>query len=66
MPRYGKVEEMRWFKGPKGVFVVPHGQRATTRRQVHIDLCLTDTNAFSFMREAGGIHISRSRKSRAG
>jgi carotenoid cleavage dioxygenase len=23
---------------------------------VHIDLCLTDTNAFSFMREAGGIN----------
>jgi carotenoid cleavage dioxygenase len=23
---------------------------------VHIDLCLTDTNAFGFMREAGGIH----------
>lgn len=56
MPRYGKVEEMRWIKGPAGVSCFHEVNAYEDGDLVHIDLCLTDTNAFSFMREAGGIH----------
>ena len=56
MPRYGKVEEMKWIKGPVGVSVFHEVNAYDDGDLVHIDLCLTDTNAFSFMREAGGIH----------
>jgi carotenoid cleavage dioxygenase len=56
MPRRGKVEEMRWIKGPPGVSVFHEVNAYDDGDLVHIDLCLTDTNAFSFMREAGGIN----------
>lgn len=56
MPRYGKVEDMRWIKGPVGVSSFHQVNAYDDGDLVHIDLCLTDTNAFSFMREAGGIH----------
>ena len=56
MPRYGKVEEMKWIKGPIGVSVFHEVNAYDDGDFVHIDLCLTETNAFSFMREAGGIH----------
>jgi len=56
MPRYGKVEEMKWIKGPPGVSVFHEVNAYDDGDLVHIDLCLTDTNAFPFMREAGGIH----------
>lgn len=56
MPRYGKVSEMRWFKGPRGVSAFHLVNAYDAGDQVHLDLCLTDTNAFAFMREAGGIH----------
>ena len=55
MPRYGKVEEMRWIKGPPGVSVFHEVNAYDDGDLVHIDMCLTDTNAFPFMREAGGI-----------
>ena len=55
MPRYGKVEEMKWIKGPVGVSVFHEVNAYDDGDLVHIDLCLTDTNAFPFMREAGGI-----------
>ncbi|OYW45852.1 MAG: carotenoid oxygenase [Sphingomonadales bacterium 12-68-11] len=56
MPRYGKVEEMRWIKGPVGISAFHEVNAYDDGELVHLDLCLTDTNAFSFMREAGGIH----------
>ncbi len=56
MPRYGKVEEMRWIKGPVGVSAFHEVNAYDDGDLVHLDLCLTETNAFSFMREAGGIH----------
>ncbi len=56
MPRYGKVEEMKWIEGPLGVSVFHEVNAYDDGDLVHIDLCLTDTNAFAFMREAGGIH----------
>jgi len=57
MPRYGKVDEMRWFRGPKGVSAFHIVNAFTEGDLVHLDLCLTNTNAFAFMREAGGVNI---------
>ena len=56
MPRYGDVSEMRWIEGPVGVSCFHEVNAYDDGDLVHIDLCLTDTNAFPFMREAGGIH----------
>jgi len=55
MPRYGKVEEMKWIKGPPGISAFHEVNAYDDGDLVHIDLCLTDTNAFPFMREAGGV-----------
>jgi carotenoid cleavage dioxygenase len=55
MPRYGKVSEIRWIKGPAGVSAFHEVNAYDDGDLVHIDMCLTDTNAFAFMREAGGI-----------
>lgn len=55
MPRYGKVEKMRWFKGRNGVSAFHLVNAYEEDGFVHLDLCLSDTNAFGFMREAGGI-----------
>jgi carotenoid cleavage dioxygenase-like enzyme len=49
MPRYGKVTEMRWFKGPKGVSAFHFVNAFDEGDWVHIDICLTNTNAFPFM-----------------
>ncbi|MEL1251416.1 carotenoid oxygenase family protein [Aurantiacibacter gilvus] len=57
MPRYGDVSEMRWVKGPIGVSCFHEVNAFEEGDTVHIDLCLTNTNAFAFMREAGGIDI---------
>jgi carotenoid cleavage dioxygenase-like enzyme len=58
MPRYGDVSEMRWFKGPAGVhcfhMLNAHDDAAGL---VHIDQCLSASNAFPFIREASGIAI---------
>lgn len=56
MPRYGKVEEMRWFKGPAGVSAF-HIMNAFDEGEgrVNLDLHISDTCAFPFMRKAGGI-----------
>ncbi len=56
MPRYGKVEEMKWIKGPVGVSAFHEVNAFDDGDLVHIDICLTETNAFPFMREAGGIN----------
>jgi carotenoid cleavage dioxygenase-like enzyme len=59
MPRYGDISEIRWFKGPKGVHCF-HMMNAWEDGEgnIHFDQCLTRTNAFSFIREAGGVHMS--------
>jgi carotenoid cleavage dioxygenase len=59
MPRYGDVNEIRWFKGPKGVHCF-HMMNAWEDGEgnIHFDQCLTRTNAFAFIREASGIHIA--------
>jgi len=56
VPRAGKVEEMRWFKGPPGVSAYHFVNAHDDGDLVHLDICLSDTNAFPFIREAGGIH----------
>jgi carotenoid cleavage dioxygenase len=56
LPRYGDVKDIKWIEGPKGVSVFHEVNAYDDGDLVHIDMCLTDTNAFSFMREAGGIH----------
>jgi len=55
MPRHGKVDEIRWFKGPKGVSAFHIVNAFDEGDRVHLDLCLSDTCAFPFMREAGGV-----------
>ncbi|CAN5455796.1 carotenoid oxygenase family protein [soil metagenome] len=55
MPRYGKVDEMRWFKGPKGASAFHILNAFDEGDLVHLDICVAETNAFPFMREAGGI-----------
>ncbi|MGX7894584.1 carotenoid oxygenase family protein [Tsuneonella sp. HG222] len=55
MPRYGDVSEMKWIEGPVGVSCFHEVNGFDDGDKVHLDLCLTDTNAFAFMREAGGI-----------
>jgi carotenoid cleavage dioxygenase len=49
MPRYGSAGEMRWFKGPKGVSAFHFVNAFEDGDWVHIDICLTHTNAFPFM-----------------
>jgi len=55
LPRYGKVEEIRWFKGPVGVSAYHLLNAFEEDGRVHLDLCLSDTNAFPFIRAASGI-----------
>ena len=59
MPRYGDVSEMKWIKGPIGVSCFHEVNAFEEGDTVHVDLCLSDTNAFQFMREAGGIEIAQ-------
>jgi len=56
MPRYGKVDELRWFKGPPGIHSF-HMMNAFDdgAGRVSLDLHLTDTIAFPFVRAASGI-----------
>jgi carotenoid cleavage dioxygenase len=58
MPRYGDVSEMRWFEGPKGVSVY-HMMNAFEDGEggIHLDQCLSSTNAFPFIQRASGFHV---------
>jgi carotenoid cleavage dioxygenase-like enzyme len=56
MPRAGRVDEMRWFRArPCSVFHFMNG--FTEGNKVHMDMCVSDVPAFTFMREAGGLHM---------
>jgi len=59
MPRGGDVSEMRWFRGPKGVFCF-HILNAFEDDQgrIHLDQCLSDVNPFPFIQRASGIEVS--------
>lgn len=59
MPRYGDVSEVRWFKGPKGVSCYHMmGAFEDADGVIHFDQCLSNVNAFPFIREASGIHMA--------
>ena len=61
MPRYGDVAQIRWFRGPKGVSCY-HMMNAfeDAAGVIHFDQCLSDSNAFPFIRAASGIAIDQS------
>ncbi len=47
VPRYGKAEDIRWFKGPAG----SAGHMMNAHREgskIHLDLCYYEGNCFSF------------------
>src|SRR5690606_28415575 len=56
MPRHGKASQIRWFKGPAGVSAFHMTNAFDDGDRIQMDICLSETNAFPFMREAGGIH----------
>ncbi|MBC2651186.1 carotenoid oxygenase family protein [Novosphingobium flavum] len=60
MPRHGDVSQLRWFRGPKGVscyhMLNAHEDAAGL---IHFDQCLSDSNAFPFIREASGIALQQ-------
>ncbi|WP_022676251.1 carotenoid oxygenase family protein [Novosphingobium sp. B-7] len=59
MGRDGDVAGMRWFKGAKGASAFHIMNAFDEGDVVHLDLFVSETNAFGFMREAGGIHIDQ-------
>ncbi len=58
MPRYGDVSEIKWFKGPKGVFCY-HMMNAHEDAEglLHFDQCLSSVNAFPFIQRVTGLNI---------
>jgi carotenoid cleavage dioxygenase len=60
MPRQGDVAQIRWFRGPRGVSRY-HMMNAfeDDAGLIHFDQCLSDSNAFPFIREASGIAIAQ-------
>ncbi|MEY4720873.1 MAG: hypothetical protein RIQ46_598 [Pseudomonadota bacterium] len=60
MPRYGDVSQLRWFRGPKGVSCY-HMMNAfeDAEGRIHFDQCLSDSNAFPFIRKASGIALEQ-------
>lgn len=57
IPRDGSVDDMRWYKGPKGVHSFHMMNAFEQDGAVHMDVHMFASNAFEFVREAGGIHI---------
>jgi len=57
MPRYGRVDEMLWFKGPPGVQAYHVMNAVTEGNLVHLDMCLTNSNMIPFIREDSGLDI---------
>ena len=61
MPRYGDVEQMRWFRGPKGVSCF-HLMNAFENEngRICVDQCLSNVNAFPFIQRASGLNVAPS------
>jgi carotenoid cleavage dioxygenase-like enzyme len=59
MPRYGDVKDMRWFRGPPGVFCF-HMLNAfdDADGRIQFDQCLADVNVFPFIQRASGLNVS--------
>jgi carotenoid cleavage dioxygenase len=60
MPRYGSVSQMRWFRGPKGVFCY-HMMNAfeDSAGRIQFDQCLSNANGLPFIRKASGLNLSQ-------
>ncbi len=60
MPRHGNVAQIRWFRGRRGVSCY-HMMNAfeDAAGLIHFDQCLSDSNAFPFIRQASGIAIAQ-------
>jgi carotenoid cleavage dioxygenase len=58
MPRDGDVKDIKWFKGPKGVYCY-HMMNAWEDEAglLHFDQCLSSSNAFAFIREPAGLFL---------
>jgi carotenoid cleavage dioxygenase-like enzyme len=58
MPRYGNVDELRWYKGPEGVSCY-HMMNAFEDEdgRIQFDQCLSDCNAFPFIQQASGLNV---------
>jgi carotenoid cleavage dioxygenase len=58
MPRYGDVAQMRWFRGPKGVFCF-HMMNAfeDAEGRIQFDQCLSNVNVFPFIQRASGLNV---------
>lgn len=55
MPRYGRADEMKWFRGPDGVHSFHVMNAFDDGSRIHIDQCLFNTNFFPFVMEPSGI-----------
>jgi carotenoid cleavage dioxygenase-like enzyme len=51
LPRDGDVKDVRWFRGPAGVSAYHVMNSFDEDGKVHLDLCLSETNAFPFIRD---------------
>jgi len=58
MPRYGDVAQMRWFRGPKGVFCF-HMMNAfeDAEGRIQFDQCLSNVNVFPFIQRASRLNV---------
>ena len=58
MPRYGDVAQLRWFRGPKGVFCF-HMMNAfeDAKGRIQFDQCLSNVNVFPFIQRASGLNV---------
>ena len=58
MPRGGDVAQMRWFRGPKGVFCF-HMMNAfeDAEGRIQFDQCLSNVNVFPFIQRASGLNV---------
>lgn len=55
MPRYGRVEDIVWFKGPRGVHSYHVMNAFSEGTKVHLDQCMASTNLIPFIAEDSGI-----------
>jgi carotenoid cleavage dioxygenase len=57
MPRYGRVEDIRWFSGPLGVHSYHVMNAFAEGTKIHLDQALAVTNLIPFIAENSGIDM---------
>lgn len=55
MPRYGKVEEMVWFRGPTGVHSYHVLNAFADGTKIHLDQCMASGNLIPYIMEDSGL-----------